>query len=131
MARKNKDFTNVFDSLNVEHTDENKESEEKEKVGKAASNEESSLQQKDITQEDPDIDTESNNFNDFKSSILSKYEEKRKKKTVEETHIRTTFLLHKDLAKRLNRITKNKHGLKTILLNDAVEAIVKSMEDNK
>src|SRR5699024_6243465 len=78
---------------------------------------------------DVDNEKDSNDFSEFKKDILSKYNEKRKKKTMEETHIRTTFLLERSLSKRLDKLTKNKRGLNTLVLNDAVEAIVKAMEE--
>lgn len=131
MARKNRDFSDVFNSLNVERNEDDNETNENMNVDDVDSDTDQTSTQNDVTLNPSSSDNETNNFTDFKTSILTKYEEKKKKKTVEETHIRTTFLLRKDLAKRLNKITRNKHGLKTILLNDAVEAIVKSMEEDK
>lgn len=75
------------------------------------------------------ISEENNNVDLFKQSVLNKYKEKKNKKTVEETHVRTTFLLEKDLAKRLDKLTKGKHGMKQLVLNDAVEAIVTALEE--
>jgi len=129
MARKNRDFSDVFNSLNVERNEDDNETNENMNVDDVDSDTDQTSTQNDVTLNPSSSDNETNNFTDFKTSILTKYEEKRKKKTVEETHIRTTFLLRKDLAKRLNKITRNKHGLKTILLNNAVEAIVKAMEE--
>ena len=42
----------------------------------------------------------------IKQDLLSMYEEKSKKEKVEDTHIRTTFLFRKDLAKRLDKLSK-------------------------
>jgi|SRR5699024_1000817 len=153
MARKNRDLSNVFDSL---------QSKESKKVvnGNDSDDNVSLMETEDIQEEsdskqvinvyddsvseestplsdvpyDPsyneDTEKDSNDFSEFKKDILSKYDEKRKKKTMEETHIRTTFLLERSLSKRLDKLTKNKRGLKTLVLNDAVEAIVKAMEDD-
>src|SRR5699024_639805 len=129
MARKNRDFSDVFNSLNVERNEDDNETNENMNVDDVDSDTDQTSTQNDVTLNPSSSDNETNNFTDFKTSILTKYEEKRKKKTVEESHIRTTFLLRKDLAKRLNKITRPKHGLKTILLNNAVEAIVKAMEE--
>lgn len=62
--------------------------------------------------------------------ILSQYEEKRNKKTVEETHTRTTFLLENTLLDRLNQLTvdKKKKGLKTKILNDAVRVMLDQLD---
>ena len=152
MARKNRDLSNVFDSLqskesknvvNGNNINEKVSLKEKEDVKNDSNNnitniyDESVPVEKDVTPSDLpldnyDVDNEkdSNDFSEFKKDILSKYNEKRKKKTMEETHIRTTFLLERSLSKRLDKLTKNKRGLKTLVLNDAVEAIVKAMEED-
>lgn len=64
-----------------------------------------------------------------KQDLLSMYEEKAKKETVEDTHTRTTFLFRKDLAKRLDRLSKNKRGFKTMFINKAIEALLDEMEE--
>ena len=51
-----------------------------------------------------------------------KYQEKENRLTVEETHIRTTFLFRRDLAKRFNKLSKNKRGFKTQFINDAIKS---------
>lgn len=66
---------------------------------------------------------------DIKQDLLSMYEEKTKKETVEDTHIRTTFLFRKDIAKRLDRLSKNKRGFKTMFINKAIEALLDEMEE--
>ncbi|MCP3765055.1 hypothetical protein NLX67_22385 [Domibacillus sp. A3M-37] len=63
-----------------------------------------------------------------KSDLLSMFEEKTKKQTVEDTHQRTTFLFRKDLSKRLDKLAKGKRGFKTMFLNQAVEALLDEME---
>ena len=65
---------------------------------------------------------------DVKQNLLSMYEKKTKKETVEDTHTRTTFLFRKDLAKRLDKIAKNKRGFKTMFMNKAIEALLDEME---
>jgi len=67
----------------------------------------------------------------LKNSLLGKYNDMRSKKTVEETHKRTTFLLRKDLAHRLDKLTKNKRGMKAMVLNEAVETILKALEGDQ
>lgn len=149
MARKNKDLSNVFDSLQPKQEDKIDEDIKNENhnnsieknldsISEDSLSNPSQLDEDDVVEDfipddsyqEYDDETSSNDFSDFKKDILVKYNEKRKKKTMEETHIRTTFLLERSLAKRLDKLTKNKRGLKTLVLNDAVEAIVKAMEEN-
>jgi hypothetical protein len=66
---------------------------------------------------------------EVKEKVMSKYEEKTKKQTVEETHVRTTFLFKKELSKRLDKLAENKKkGFKTLFFNDAIEALLDEME---
>ena len=67
-------------------------------------------------------------IDDLAGTITELYDERKKKKTVEETHKRTTFLLRNDLAKRLDALSRNKKGYKTLVLNQAVEAILNKLE---
>src|SRR5699024_2092542 len=145
MARKNRDLSNVFDSL------QSKES--KKVVNGNDSDDNVSLMETEDIQEESDsnqvinVDDDSaseestplsdvpydptyheynekdcNDFYECKKEIRGKDDEKRKKKTMEETHIRTTYLLERSLPKRLDKLTEDNRGLKTLLLNDAVEA---------
>jgi pimeloyl-CoA synthetase len=63
--------------------------------------------------------------------VLNKYQERVKKPTVEETHVRTTFLLDKATAKRLDKLAKGKRGLKTLIMNDAIKALLDTLEKQK
>jgi hypothetical protein len=64
----------------------------------------------------------------IKDDLLSMYDEKTKKEKVEDTHIRTTFLFRKDLSKRLEKLAKNKRGIKTLFMNKAIEALLDELE---
>lgn len=75
------------------------------------------------------VDKSKTTVGDIKQDLLSMYEEKSKKETVEDTHIRTTFLFRKDIAKRLDRLSKNKRGFKTMFINKAIEALLDEMEE--
>ena len=59
-------------------------------------------------------------------------EEQRKrnaKKRIEETHKRATFLVRKDLQKRLDRLVRHEKGLtKTLFVNKALEALLNAYE---
>lgn len=72
--------------------------------------------------------TSNTTIKDVKQNLLSMYEEKSKKETVEDTHTRATFLFRKDLAKRLDKLAKNKRGFKTMFMNKAIEALLDEME---
>lgn len=74
--------------------------------------------------------TEASNktVSDVKVNLLSKYEEKTKKQTVEETHTRSTFLFRNDLQERLDKLAKNKRGFKTMFLNEAIESLLDELE---
>jgi hypothetical protein len=65
---------------------------------------------------------------DLANEIKGVYKERTSKKTVEETHTRTTFLLENTLLKRLNAVSAKKKGLKTLILNKAVKAILDEMD---
>ncbi|MCG1010911.1 ParA family protein [Salinicoccus sp. ID82-1] len=70
---------------------------------------------------------------DYKTDILELYkkkEENKQKNKVENTHKRMTFLIRKELKKRLDIISKNKHGFKTFILNQAIEEILDKTERN-
>lgn len=66
---------------------------------------------------------------DVSNTIMSMYDEKTKKKTVEETHNRATFLFRKDLQERLDNMADGKRGFKTMFMNKAIEALLDEMED--
>jgi hypothetical protein len=61
--------------------------------------------------------------------IMNEYEEKQKKKTVEETHIRRTYLIDRELDKKLNALAKKRpKGFKTHIVNKAIEIVLKELE---
>lgn len=74
-------------------------------------------------------ESSSKTVRDVKNNIMSVYDEKSKRKTVEETHTRTTFLFDNELKKRLDKLAKNKRGFKTHFINSAIEALLDEMED--
>lgn len=77
-----------------------------------------------------EVDSSQNSHDDsFSENILNKFKVESKKPTIEETHTRNTLFIRNDLHKRLQKITKNKRGLKTMLVNEAVEAVLDILED--
>ena len=76
-------------------------------------------------------ETSNRTIKDVRNNIMSMYDEKSKKKTVEETHNRATFLFRKDLQDRLDKLAEGKRGFKTMFLNQAVEALLDEMEDQE
>lgn len=66
---------------------------------------------------------------DVKRQLMTSYEEKANKKTVEETHTRSTFLFENRLSSRLDKLAKKKkRGFKTMFINKAIEALLDEME---
>ncbi|MEB6213510.1 hypothetical protein MXL49_16640 [Enterococcus casseliflavus] len=56
-------------------------------------------------------------------------EKERQKPTMEESHVRTTFLLRKDLQRRLDALSDVQgRGFKTKFLNMAIEALLDDWE---
>ncbi|MED1535491.1 hypothetical protein [Bacillus pseudomycoides] len=63
------------------------------------------------------------------TSLMEKYD---KKKTVEETHKRRTFLIRRELINRIDQIAKDKpKGFVTDLVNTALDSVVKQLENKK
>jgi hypothetical protein len=55
-----------------------------------------------------------------------------RRKTQEETHTRTTFLIRNDLLERFNRVAlRQKRGFKTFVINKLLEDFLNAVEDNK
>lgn len=73
-------------------------------------------------------DIENNSLSDLKANIMNSFEAKTKKKTVEDTHTRVTFLMDNETLERLNKIAKGKRGLKTMVFNQAMKAILDELE---
>jgi hypothetical protein len=69
----------------------------------------------------------SKTMKDAKNSFLNKYDQKVNREKVEDTHIRTTFLFRKDLAEKLDELSKDKRGFKTLFLNQAVELLLDNL----
>jgi hypothetical protein len=65
----------------------------------------------------------------LKDRIEEKFAEKSRKQPMEKTHIRTTFLLRRDLNDRINNLKEVKDkGWKTHFFNEAVEELLKHYE---
>lgn len=65
-------------------------------------------------------------------SIISKVmDKKQKKKTVEETHTRTTFLFRNDLKERFEALLGDQRGVKTELFNAIMEEFIEREEKNR
>jgi outer membrane biosynthesis protein TonB len=72
--------------------------------------------------------SETTSLDDLSKSISQMFEEKTKKKTMEETHTRATFLIENKLLEKFNKITKDKRGYKTMLMNQVLQAVVDAHE---
>ena len=60
--------------------------------------------------------------------LKSMIEEKKKKKTQEDTPTRATFMVNNELLKRLDRLSKNQRGFKTLFINKAIETLLNELE---
>lgn len=67
--------------------------------------------------------TKENQNDDLKELLASD------KKNVEDTHVRTTFLLEADLANRLNKLANGKRGFKSLFYNRAVKNLLDELEE--
>ncbi|PEE73595.1 hypothetical protein COM81_27795 [Priestia megaterium] len=61
------------------------------------------------------------------TSIMSKFEERINRPTKEQTHIRRSFLINRELDRQINELArKQPRGWKTHFINEALEILVKS-----
>lgn len=95
-------------------------------VTETKNNHQETSPEKDSVELQPETSTKT--IRDITNTIMSMYDEKTKKKTVEETHTRATFLFRKDLQERLDKLAEGKRGFKTLFLNKAVEAMLDEVE---
>lgn len=65
---------------------------------------------------------------EVREQLLNEYDERTKKKKIDDTHTRKTYLVRNDLHEKLDRISKGKHGFKTLMVNKALEAILKDFD---
>lgn len=64
------------------------------------------------------------------STFIDLFKEKEKKKTIEDTHTRSTFLVKNELLARMDKLAKKrKRGFKTDLVNHAIEQLLDDIED--
>lgn len=65
---------------------------------------------------------------DSKSSLLQELKAKGKKKRIEDTHTRCTYLVRNDLEKRVNAYAEGNFGFKTSFINYAIEAALEDYD---
>ena len=64
-----------------------------------------------------------------KEQILAEFEAKQLRPKVEDTHIRRTFLIDKELDARLTALSRKKgHGFKTFFINQIIADALKELE---
>lgn len=73
----------------------------------------------------------SKSLQDVSQDIMDTFTEMSKRKTVEDTHTRATYLVRNDLLKRLDKLAKGKRGFKTLFVNKAMEALLNDLENEK
>lgn len=65
-----------------------------------------------------------------KEAILHEFEEKTFRPKIEDTHVRRTMLIRRDLDQRVQRLAEQKgHGFRTFFYNTAVENALNLLED--
>ncbi|GEN47184.1 hypothetical protein [Alkalibacillus haloalkaliphilus] len=66
-----------------------------------------------------------------KEEQIKRLKQSARKKKMEDTHVRQTFLIEKELAKELDKITqKNARGFKTEFINYAILQALKDINDD-
>ncbi|MBD1373830.1 hypothetical protein IC620_15910, partial [Hazenella sp. IB182357] len=68
---------------------------------------------------------------DYVSEFVDEWKEFSKRKTVEDTHTRATFLVDNELLKRFNKLAKGKRGFKSKLINKALSDALDKLEGKK
>jgi len=132
MARKNRQLTTAFNQGQTDTT--NNEPEQVEEVSATTEVEEKPEVQEASPEATEAPVSPSNDegstktIEQVKLELQGMYEEKTKKQTIDDTHQRATFLFRKDLAKRLDKLSKNKRGFKTMFLNKAIETLLDEYE---
>lgn len=70
-------------------------------------------------------------IDDVKADLLGAYSEKISKPKMEDTHIKRTYYIDKDLDRRLNKLAKTrKRGFKHVVINEGLKAILNSLEND-
>lgn len=122
-----------FEAPQVEETNENGTEETAPEVQDVPATQPEQPEQPDVTETTPTEETAEANptattMKDVSTNLILMYNEKSKKKTVEETHNRATFLFRKDLQDRLDKLSAGRRGFKTMFMNKAIEALLDSTE---
>ncbi|EJQ77737.1 hypothetical protein LKL95_27680 [Bacillus cereus] len=74
------------------------------------------------------VEVETTGEKTLSEDLMSDYIEKSKKPTIDDTHTRRTFLVEKELIKKLDRVAKGKRGFKTMAINKALKAILQDFK---
>lgn len=70
-------------------------------------------------------------IDDVKADLLGAYSKKVSKPKMEDTHIKRTYYIDKDLDRRLNKLAKTrKRGFKHVVINEGLKAILDSLEND-
>lgn len=140
---RDKNLANIFDKLQSSNTvkDLQKTSKKSDDIKDTSKKDDKDLDKpvlKNVQKDSPDTsvelkkdesDLKSNpTENPFGQDIIEKFNEKRKKPTIEDTHVRNTVFIRNDLHERLHNLTNKRRGLKTLLINEALEAILDVIE---
>lgn len=67
--------------------------------------------------------------NETGNGFIEQFKEKATRKTVEDTHRRQTYLIHKELIKRLDRLARRQpKGFKTAVINEGIRRVLDEVE---
>ena len=70
-------------------------------------------------------------IDDIKAELLGAYSKKVSKPKMEDTHVKRTYYIDKDLDRRLNKLAKTrKRGFKHVVINEGLKAILDSLEND-
>ena len=68
---------------------------------------------------------------DVKAELLGAYSQKISKPKMEDTHVKRTYYIDKELDKRLSKLAKTrKRGFKHVVINEGLKAILESLEND-
>lgn len=135
MARENRSLSNAFNMFEIEPEDSTDKLKIEGEQTSVTRNSNTIGITKDVTLESNtatkqhDDAVKQTTVKEVTEDLLHLFQEKQNKLTVEETHVRSTFLLRRDLDKRLTKLARGKRGFKTLFLNKAIESLLDELEE--
>lgn len=123
MVRPNRNPADPFGDLDDKNNDENKNTPTSETNDGDNNNPKTPVSNTGINQ--------TKTIDDVKAELLGAYSKKVSKPKMEDTHIKRTYYIDKDLDRRLNKLAKTrKRGFKHVVINEGLKAILDSLEND-